>query len=221
MLYAPSQVRTEPFRGDTRGTLKEIAGFCRSCLHKDYRSAMLGARINHDLAKMNNNRSGNGNLLLPAFDGGGVVTAAALSCMVEGAMQMLQGDFTRFQETIQVVEDQSQLSTRVQAGNSGWTSPSIFSPPRPRSGRQASTTSLWWCQSRPTERASSTPSALPLCVPRDSNVCAAVLHATLAVQRHVQSHRRYPQEEGMDAQNLECPPSKTPFVPVAVQACLL
>ena len=28
-----------------------------------------------------------------AFDGGGVVTAAVLNCVVEGAMQMLQGDF--------------------------------------------------------------------------------------------------------------------------------
>ena len=134
LLYALSQVRTEPLRGDTRGTLKEIAAFCRSCLHKDYRSAMLSARINHDLAKLNSSRRGNGNLLLPAFDGGGVVTAAVLNCVVEGAMQMLQGDYTRFQETIQVVEDQSQLSTRVQAGGSGVDFTKYFLAPETKIG---------------------------------------------------------------------------------------
>ena len=91
LLYALSQVRIEPFRGDARGTLKDITAYCRTCLHRDYRSAMLNARINHDIGKMANNRSPDGHILLPAFDGNGVMTAAALNCLVEGGMQMLQG----------------------------------------------------------------------------------------------------------------------------------
>jgi len=101
LLLALSGVRTEFGAGDAHGILAAIAAHARACLNQDWAATRTLARIKRSQASGRDSQStgttslGPTRMSLPTFANGGLVTAAALSALVEGDLQVYIGSCRR------------------------------------------------------------------------------------------------------------------------------
>ena len=94
LLLCLAQIRTETGSGDAHGDLGAIAAHAVSCLNQDWAAARTHARIKRSLAYGTNSEhsiSSNSRVALPTFENGGIITAAALTALVEGDLQVFYG----------------------------------------------------------------------------------------------------------------------------------